>query len=131
MTGRTAQPKNNIPQLLSLGIAKADAIALRRISMILHRWHEHECNGTIQRDGDDGEGVPYWWNADTGRKLGRANDTEKGALRKLASIMAGYPTLTPYIQGDPRGCALHLIRPGDVPAGGDVSAYYSRGIPVW
>jgi hypothetical protein len=36
-----------------------------------------------------------------------------------------------YIQTDPRGAALYIIRPGDVPAGADASAYYSRGICVY
>lgn len=35
-----------------------------------------------------------------------------------------------YHQGDPRGCALYLIRPGDVPEGEDVAAWYSRGIAI-
>lgn len=41
-----------------------------------------------------------------------------------------FATLTFYHQTDPRGCALYIIRPGDVPEGEDVSAYYSRGIAV-
>ena len=39
--------------------------------------------------------------------------------------------ISPFIQTDPRGAALYIIRPGDVPAGEDVSAYYSRGICVY
>jgi hypothetical protein len=35
-----------------------------------------------------------------------------------------------YVQGDPRGCPLYLIFPGDVPAGEDVGAYYNRGVAV-
>jgi hypothetical protein len=42
-----------------------------------------------------------------------------------------YKKLSSYIQTDPRGAALYIIRPGDVPEGGDVNAYYSRGICVY
>ena len=34
-------------------------------------------------------------------------------------------------QGDPRGCALYILRPGDVPAGEAADAYYSRGLAVY
>lgn len=36
-----------------------------------------------------------------------------------------------YLQTDPRGAALYLLRPGDVPNGEDVQAYYARGICVY
>jgi hypothetical protein len=45
--------------------------------------------------------------------------------------MERYPDLTAYVQTDPRGAALYVLRPGDVPDGADVSAYYSRGIAVY
>jgi len=57
-------------------------------------------------------------------------DREKGARKHLAKIMAKYPNLRTYIQSDPRGCALYVLRPGDVPSGEDVSGYYSRGVAV-
>ena len=68
-------------------------------------------------------------------------DREKGALKRLAKIMNARlyrqpkhdaeNDLTPYIQTDPRGAALYILRPGDVPAGGSADAYYSRGICVY
>ncbi len=45
--------------------------------------------------------------------------------------MSAYPTLGYYVQGDPRGCALYILRPGDVPEGAEVDRYYSRGIAVY
>ena len=39
--------------------------------------------------------------------------------------------IKPYIQGDPRGAALYLIRPDDVPEGKNVESYYSRGVCVY
>lgn len=58
-------------------------------------------------------------------------DREAGAKRRLARIMARYPHLTAYVQTDPRGCALYILRPDDVPAGEDASSYYSRGVAVY
>ena len=125
------QNANNLQQVQSLGIAPDDARALRRISMTLKRWHEHECNGAIQRDGERGDGAPHWYNTYTCRKICRAPDRERGAHKRLAAIMARYAPLASYVQGDPRGCALYILRPQDVPEGKDADAYYSRGIPVY
>jgi hypothetical protein len=36
-----------------------------------------------------------------------------------------------YVQGDPRGASLYIIRQGDVPEGQDVDSYYNRGIAVY
>jgi hypothetical protein len=54
-----------IDRLRTLGISYDDAMALRRISMTLHRWHELECGDgnshgswAIERD-DNGDGPPF------------------------------------------------------------------------
>jgi hypothetical protein len=57
-------------------------------------------------------------------------DREKDARKRLAAIMARYPTFSAYVQTDPRGASLYILRPGDVPEGADVSCYYSRGVAV-
>ena len=36
-------------------------------------------------------------------------DHKRGALTRLAAIMARYPALQAYHQGDPRGCALWML----------------------
>ena len=169
-----------LPRLTALGISYPDAIALRRIAMTLHAWHELECGtdrGAIERDETTGK--TYWLNSYSGRRYATP-DRETGALKRLAKIMANYveptigtreicrgceleieyvggekqwhdrggnfccpdshrhepathipPKLSAYIQGDPRGAALYILRPGDVPAGEDPDAYYSRGIAVY
>ena len=135
--------KDNIAQIISTGIAYDDAKALRRISMTLRRWHEMECgtgNGqmtySVERDGNEPDSKPYirvqgpTRNGYTDYRYPVA-DRETGARKRLAAIMSRYPDLTPYVQGDPRGCALYILRPNDVPAGKDADAYYSRGIPVY
>jgi hypothetical protein len=125
--------------LQSLGFTSEEAEQLRRISIVLHRWHELECgtdNGCIERDETSGK--PYWLNSDTMKRSPMA-DREKGALKRLAAIVARVNVqragkvgpLSAYIQTDPRGAALYIIRPGDVPQGEDVAAYYNRGICVY
>lgn len=133
-----AHKYDSVATLQKLGISYDDATALRRISMTLHRWHELECgteNGAIQRD--ERTGKAYWYNANSRylgandpRALSPARDMETPALERLGAIMARYPALGFYVQGDPRGAALYILRSGDVPAGEDAGAYYSRGIVV-
>jgi hypothetical protein len=126
-------------QLYRLGISHEDAIALRRISMTLHRWHELECGDgndyaswSIERDEETDKPylVNYPYNSNKSRRTPIA-DKENGAKRRLARIMASYPALGFYVQGDPRGAALYILRPGDIPVGADPDAYYSRGIAVY
>ena len=117
--------------LFNLGISREDAFTLRRISMTLHRWHELECgtgHGCIERDEETGK--TYWRNAMTGKRW-KTPDRETGAKKRLAAIIAKYPTLSTYIQTDPRGAALYILRPGDVPEGNDVDCYYSHGLAVY
>lgn len=122
---------DSVEALTKAGISYHDARTLRRISMALHSWHERECgtdNGCIERD--EITGVAYWLNSYT-MKRHRIPDLERGALKRLALVMKAYPTLRPYVQSDPRGAALYVLRPGDVPEGQDDDAYYSRGIVVY
>ena len=133
-----------VGSLCNLGIAWDDACALRRVAMVLDRWHVLECGDgnnhgswAIERD-DNGDGPPYMVHHHYRHGRGedyttrrRIPDRENGALKRLAAIMARYPELQAYVQGDPRGAALYILRPGDVPEGKDVDGYYSRGIAVY
>lgn len=70
MTRREAERlTHQADTLRALGFTYDEAEALRRISMTLHRWYEHECNGNIERDGENGDGKPYWSNPDSGRHM--------------------------------------------------------------
>ncbi len=120
----------SVYNLLQLGIEHEDCETLRRIAMTLHRWHELECNGEVQRDEDTGKVVYVRWGYDYQHAFPVA-DRETGALKRLDKLMARYPTLSAYVQGDPRGAALYILQPGDVPEGKEVDAYYSRGIAVY
>jgi hypothetical protein len=115
--------------LMSCGITSEHAEMLRKISMTLHRWHERECTDI---DYNEETGRPHYYNDRTG-KLSKLPipDRGKGARKRLAVIMAGYPHLSAYVQTDPRGCALHIIRPDDVKEGRDVESCYSNGIAVY
>ena len=157
-----------LDSLTRAGIAYADATALRRISMTLHRWHELECGDgndygswaivrgeyakapddrpSRQPDGTrwprefvhDDDGAPFLEHHHYMHGRGkdtvsytRLPDRERGALKRLAAIMAKYPALTSYVQGDPRGCALYIMRPCDVREGASIDSCYSNGIAVY
>lgn len=139
-----ARIARTISTLQTLGFTEDEALALRRISMTLRRWYELECGtdrGSIERD--EATNRPYWISY-TRRYLG-ANDTrmrtpiadrESGARRRLQSIINNRNTrscasVSAYIQSDPRGAALYIIRPGDVPAGSNVDSCYTNGIVVY
>lgn len=120
-----------LSSLESLGISVSDALALRRVAMTLHRWHELKCgvdNGGVERDETTGK--TYWYNAMSGKRY-PTPDRETGAINRLHEIMRKYPTLRPYVQGDPRGAALYILRPNDVPEGESDESYYSRGIAIY
>ena len=126
--------------LRRLGFTQEEAEKLRRISMTLHRWHERECGvdgGCIERD--EATGKTFWLSSMTGRRY-PIQDRETGARKRLAAILARVngrrhlymaEPLDAYIQTDPRGAALYILRPGDVPEGKDADAYYSRGLCVY
>jgi hypothetical protein len=139
--------------LLDLGFTASEAESLRRISMALRRWHELECgidSGCIERDEKTGR--PYWRTVGYSGCRWPMADREAGALRRLNVILKnvnarrpylsrpvrdGLPNggemklLQTYIQTDPRGAALYILRPGDVPAGASADSYYSRGLCVY
>ena len=58
----------------------------------------------------------------------RTADRETAAHKRLAAIMARYPNLAAYVQGDPRGAALFILDRATTPQPYD--EYYSRGIAV-
>lgn len=112
-----------LKSIQALGISLDDALALRRISMTLHRWHEAEFGtdyGCIERD--EATNKPYWLNSNMRRY--RIRDMESGAIKRLAKVMARYPELAAYVQGDPLGASLYIYR-RDKLAGMDIESCYS------
>lgn len=145
--------------LQSLGFTFDECEKLRRISMTLRRWHELECGTgegqttrSIERDGDEPDSKPYMRvqfptrNGYVDRRYPIA-DRETGARKRLQAIIGqrnGRPAIvegrlnaapsgkvSAYIQGDPRGAALYILRPGDIPEGQSADSCYSRGICVY
>jgi hypothetical protein len=130
--------------LQSLGFTQNEAAKLRRISMTLRRWSELECGidgGCVERDETTGKAM---WRSSYSGKLSPIADRETGALKRLAAIInlrnalqpchpypEVYGDVSAYIQGDPRGAALYIIRPGDIPEGQTADSCYSRGIVVY
>ncbi len=143
-------------RLQGMGFTYEESAQLRRIEMTLQRWAEMECGndmGHIFRDEKTGQ--PFHQRPDFSVYGGKwvtpkpyaIADREAGALRRLKRIVdarnarQGAPSATaqffglsrdviPYHQGDPRGCALYLIKSNDLPPGGSVDQYYTRGLAV-
>jgi hypothetical protein len=134
----------NFARLRAAGLDQSDAHELRRIAMTLSRWHKLECGVegnhgpqstiSIERDGDEPFGKPFTrfrrplsngvWH-DTRYPCA---DREKGALTRLAKVMKRYPALRAYVQTDPRGHSLFILRPEDIR--GELDQCYSNGIAV-
>jgi len=127
-----------IDKLINEGFTRDDAKALRRISMTLRSWYTAECgtsndyaSWSIERIGDNQR--PY---RVTRYRKGECtttpiSDRENGAIKRLNAIMQSVPTLSYFLQTDPRGCALYILRPCDIPEGKKAESYYSNGIAVY
>jgi len=122
------------------GFTYNETTALLKAERALRKWGELEC-GT----GDGNRSVHVFRDEETGKPFYRVEyrvgnewkervqpkrDTEKAALAKVDAIMAGKTGFRAYHQTDPRGCALYIIRPGDIEAGENVHALYNRGIAL-
>lgn len=99
----------NINRLTETGISHDDALALRRISMTLHRWYELECGDGNDYSSwsiirDESTDKPYMEiHPHTGKSYKTPiPDREKGAIKRLDKIIANYPGLSYYLQTDPR-----------------------------
>jgi hypothetical protein len=127
-----------IGRLIEAGIGYEDALALRRAAMTLHAWFEGECGNSndyaswaIERDEETDK--PFMVRHPHDGKTYRYGlpDREKGARKRVAKIISKYPDMQAYVQTDPRGAPLYIVRANDVPEGQDVGCYYNRGIAVY
>ena len=150
MTKNEAMRRTRMFEVLqNLGFTQIEAEKLRRISMTLQRWHGLECGTgegqvsvSVERENADGTGKPYkriqypTANGYVDRRYPIA-DRETGARKRLLRIVndraqrVGKCDVLTYVQGDPRGAALYILRPGDIPKGMTADACYSRGICVY
>lgn len=133
MTKRQAMRYRNLMvYLTTLGMTVDEGDTLLRCSRTLSRWAERECgdgsNWAIERDEDTGKPFSVYHGPGKATRYPIA-DREAGALRRATAIAEAHG-LTVYHQGDCRGCALYVIRPGDVPEGSTVESCYSRGVAI-
>lgn len=145
--------------LEALGIDYDTAQTLRRISMTLHRWFELECGDSNdhgswvitrgrkeRRDGQhskghgphhvfvhDDDGKPFMeQHPRSGNDVhySALPDRETGARKRLAKIMAAHPDLLAYVQTDPRGNALYILRKTDLRDGEQLDSVYTKGLAI-
>jgi hypothetical protein len=123
-----------------IGIDYQTADKLRLIERTLHRWAELECGDSneysswaIERDEETEK--PYFVRHVYAHGQGKDRtyrtptaDREKGALKRLEAIMANFPDLVYYHQGDPRGCALWLVPKDRLSNGDRLDSVYTRGV---
>jgi hypothetical protein len=125
-----------------VGFSTSETETLLKAERALHRWHELECGtdsgcgGTVSVERDEESGKPFrrvQFMAQGGKWFDHrqpCRDMEKAAQKRIKSVLQGKTGLSAFIQGDPRGCALYILRNGDVPEGKEPCAYYSRGVAV-
>ncbi len=121
-------------RLVGLGLTHDEAETIRRISMTLHRWSEHECNGNIQRD--EVTGGPRWF---SDYEMQRAitpkgtviPDREAGAIRRMNKIIKAHPGLAWYYQADPRGAQVYVYSVDKLEGRSIDSVYDSIGVAVY
>jgi hypothetical protein len=142
-------------RLQQMGFTYDEAAQLRRIEMTLQRWGEQECGdgndyGSWAIERDEETGKPFMvhhhyrhgqgTDSTTRRPIA---DREAGALRRAKAIVEARNArvraecdspvntdVTFYHQGDPRGCALYVLRLQDVRPGENIDSIYNRGIAV-
>lgn len=92
-----------------LDIAYSDIRRLCQLAKRLHRWHEHECNGTR---GIDSPGNAYACNTVTGDRY-RVPDTYTPAVNEVREIARDYTGMSITINDDPRGSTLAITYKGE------------------
>ena len=109
-------------ELSKYGLDLREIDTLVRAERTLGRWGVAECNGEIQRDEATGKPV-------NGYTRTAIPDRETATLARIDKIVKAHK-LEYYHQGDPRGCALYIIRPGDIANGQKVDCCYNRGLAI-
>ena len=120
-----------------LGLRYSDVLALVRLERTLHRWAELKCGDgnqwaswSIERD--EATELPYlvtYPHKGTSTRR-RIPDRETMARKRVEAILTRHPGLVAVYQGDPRGCALTIVRESDIPPGTDVHNWASYGVAV-
>lgn len=109
--------------------------------MTLRNWFKQECGAgdsacTVSIERDEKTDQPFKRIQFQTKAGGWADqrhpiaDREKGARTRLAKLMAQFPDLTYYIQTDPRGASLYVLKRSDV-NGCEIDQVYNRGVAVY
>ena len=117
-------------ELTKHGMNLRDVDTLIRAERTLSRIGTDYCNGTLQRDESDGKVYRHYGNGTFGPFWPvKVADREAGALKRIDKICKA-ASVTYYHQGDPRGCSLYIIRPGDIRDGQKIDCCYSNGVSI-
>lgn len=123
-------------RLVRLGLTYDEAEQIRRISMTLSRWSEHECNGCIERE--ESSGRPFWvWETygqtclPNRRHYQPIPDRETGAIKRMDKIISNHPGLAWYHQTDPRGAQVYVYSVDKLEGRPIDSVYNSIGVAVY
>lgn len=103
--------------ILSSQSAWENVPRLQSISKSLSRLAEANCNG-------------LWEYAEEGQKPSRQELRENRLLAEAKKLAEGIGA-TLYHQSDPRGAAIYLIFPCDIPEGSTIDAHYSNGVAIY
>lgn len=136
----TAKEKIEVHQrLATLGITDyTTANTLRRIAMTLQRWFELECGDSnnyaswaVERDKTTEKPYLVHYPHDGKSYRTAIADRETGARKRLAKVMKAFPELIYYVQTDPRGASLYILRKTDLRQGEQLDCVYNRGVAVY
>ena len=123
-------------RLIEFGISRDDIKSLHRISHTLQNWFALECGGAIERDELTERPYMRTWDNQNGKRKWSIRDRETGARKRLKKIMANYPDLVSYVQGDPRGCALYILQTSQLDGAWmnpwpEIESIYNQGIAIY
>lgn len=127
-----------------LGFTFEEAETLRKAQLTLHRWNEQECGDSndhcswsIERDEETGKPFRCVYPHQGKSYRIPIADREKGAQKRVEAVLHAVnlrrtdgDRLIRYYQGDPRGCALYIVRQSDIREGESIDSVYTRGIAV-
>lgn len=114
------------------GLSETEVDILMRCERTLHRWGERECGDgsdwAIERDEVTGKPFNVYHGPGNSKRY-PIHDLETAAYNRAITVCKRHG-LTAFHQSDPRGCALYVLRPGDVPEGERADGFYTRGIAI-
>lgn len=117
--------------LADFNLSPDEIAKLLRLEKKLSRWHELQCGldaGHVEEVGGEGSGKWEFVNRHGNRSPIR--DAGKQARKVLNAFTAENPDLYFFVQPDPRGCALYLLKKSQVESGERLNAVYSRGVAI-